>query len=38
MPGQLEIGESWTINPEFNVDFVDGEEKFVYGVSFGKGF
>lgn len=28
----------WTISPEFNVDFVDGEENLVYGLSFGWGF
>ena len=27
-----------SITPEFNVDFVDGEEVLVYGVSFGYGF
>ncbi len=27
-----------SISPEFNVDFVDGEEVLVYGMSFGYGF
>jgi hypothetical protein len=29
---------NWTIAPEFNVDFSEGEEGYVYGVSFGYGF
>jgi hypothetical protein len=28
----------WEISPQFDVDFVDGEEVFVLGVAFGKGF
>jgi len=35
---EIEFGEKWTISPELNVDFVDGEEKFVYGVSVGLKF
>jgi hypothetical protein len=31
---EFEFG-SWAIAPEFNVDFVDGDEALVYGVSFG---
>jgi hypothetical protein len=34
---EFEIGR-WSITPEFNVDFVDGEEAYVYGLSFGWGF
>ncbi len=30
--------DRWSITPEFNVDFVDGEQVPVYGVSFGYGF
>jgi hypothetical protein len=30
---EFEFG-SWAIAPEFNVDFVDGDEALVYGVSF----
>jgi len=30
--------ERLSITPEFNIDFVDGEEVLVYGVSFGYGF
>ncbi len=30
---EFEFG-SWAIAPEFNVDFVDGEEALVYGLSF----
>jgi hypothetical protein len=29
---------NWTIAPEFNVDFSEGERDYVYGVSFGYGF
>lgn len=28
----------WSLTPEFNIGIVDGEEIFVYGVSFGRGF
>ena len=35
---EFEMGERWTITPKFNVDFVDSEEKYVYGVAFGYGF
>ena len=35
---EFEIAERWSITPEFNVDFVDGDEVFVYGFSFGYGF
>ncbi len=34
---EFEIGR-WSITPEFNVDFVGGEEALVYGLSFGYGF
>ena len=30
--------DRWSITPEFNIDFVDGEEALVYGLSFGYGF
>ncbi len=30
--------DRWSISPEFNVDFVDGEQVLVYGLSFGYGF
>ena len=29
---------TWEISPQLNVDFVDGEEVFVLGLVFGKGF
>ena len=35
---EFEIAERWSITPEFNVDFVDGDEVLVYGLSFGYGF
>ncbi len=35
---EFEIAERCSITPEFNVDFVDGDEVFVYGLSFGYGF
>ena len=35
---EFEIGEKWAITPEFNVDFVDNSEVFVYGLSFGYKF
>ena len=35
---ELELSERWVMVPEFNVDFVDGEEAFVFGLSFGVGF
>ena len=34
---EFEIGR-WSITPEFNLDFVDGREVPVFGVSFGYGF
>jgi hypothetical protein len=34
---EFEIGRS-SIIPEFDVDFVDGEKAYVYGLSFGWGF
>jgi hypothetical protein len=33
----FEVG-SWEISPQFDVDFVDGEEVYVLGLTFGKGF
>jgi len=35
---EFELSERWVMVPEFNVDFVDGEEAFVFGLSFGCGF
>jgi hypothetical protein len=35
---EFELSERWVIIPEFNVDFVDSEESYVFGVSFGFGF
>ncbi len=35
---EFEIAERWSITPEFNVDFVDGDEVLVYGLSFGYEF
>ena len=35
---EFKMGERWTITPEFNIDFVDSDEKYVYGVAFGYGF
>ena len=34
---EFELSERWVMIPEFNVDFVDGEEAFVFGLSFGFG-
>jgi hypothetical protein len=33
----FEVG-AWEISPQLDVDFVDGEEVYVLGVTFGKGF
>ena len=35
---EFELFERWVVMPEFNVDLVDGEEAFVFGLSFGFGF
>jgi len=35
---EFELSERWVVMPEFNVDLVDGEEAFVFGLSFGFGF
>ena len=35
---EFELSERWVMVPEFNVDFVDGEEAFAFGLSFGFGF
>ncbi|MHC4573319.1 MAG: hypothetical protein ACYS76_04190 [Planctomycetota bacterium] len=35
---EFKLSERWVMIPEFNVDFVDGEEAYVFGVSFGFGF
>ena len=35
---QFEIGNKWSISPEYNADFVNGETVHVYGISFGLGF
>jgi len=34
---EFELSERWVVIPECNVDFVDGEEAFVFGLSFGFG-
>jgi hypothetical protein len=34
---EFELSERWVMIPEFNIDFVDGEEAFVFGLSFGFG-
>ena len=35
---EFELSERWAMIPEFNVDFVDGDESYAVGVSFGFGF
>jgi hypothetical protein len=35
---EFQLKERWIISPEFNVDFVDGEDAQVFGISFGIGF
>lgn len=35
---EFELSERWVMMPEFNIDFVDGEEAFVFGLTFGFGF
>jgi len=35
---EFELDEQWIFMPEFNVDFVDGQEALVFGASFGIGF
>ncbi|UCE49348.1 MAG: hypothetical protein JSW47_04235 [Phycisphaerales bacterium] len=35
---EFELSEKWVMLPEFNVDFVDGEEALVFGLTFGLGF
>ena len=35
---EFELSERWVMSPELNVDFVDGEEAFAFGLSFGFGF
>jgi hypothetical protein len=35
---EFELSERWAMIPEVNVDFVDGEEAFVFGLSLGFGF
>lgn len=35
---EFELSEPWVMLPEFNVDFEDGEEALVFGLSFGFGF
>ena len=34
---EFALSERWAMIPEFNVDFVDGEAAFVFGLSFGFG-
>ena len=35
---EIELSERWALIPELNVDFVDGEQAYVFGLSFGFGF
>jgi hypothetical protein len=35
---EFELSERWVMIPEFNVDFVDGEQAYVFGIVFGFGF
>jgi hypothetical protein len=35
---EFELPENWVIAPEFNLDFVDGQEAYVFGISVGVGF
>jgi hypothetical protein len=35
---EFELGERWSLAPQFNLDFVDGETVEVFGVSVGFGF
>ena len=35
---EFEMGKKWTIAPAFNVDFVDSDEKYIYGLEFGYKF
>jgi hypothetical protein len=35
---EVELAERWALIPEFNVDFVDGQQSYVLGVSVGLGF
>jgi len=35
---QFELGNNWSISPEYNLDFVHSETVQVYGLSFGFGF
>jgi len=35
---EFELSEQWMIMTEVNIDFVDGEEAFVFGLTFGFGF
>lgn len=34
---EFEVGR-WSLTPAFNLDFVDGEQTYVYGIYVGKGF
>jgi hypothetical protein len=34
----FELPDHWEINPQVNVDFVDGDDVWVFGVSFGRSF
>jgi hypothetical protein len=35
---EFEIGERFTISPNFNADLVNGDPTYVYGITFGVGF
>jgi hypothetical protein len=34
----FELKDGWEISPQIDVDFVDGEDVWVFGLTFGKGF
>ena len=35
---EVELAERWALIPEFNVDFIDGQQSYVLGASVGLGF
>ncbi len=34
----FELGGGWEVSPQIDVDFVDGDHVWVFGLTFGKGF
>ena len=34
----FDLNDGWDVSPQFNVDFVNSEEVFVFGVLIGKGY